>query len=99
MTNHPDRVNHPVAVQSPTMLHVDTVSKVSVISHSNHSNDDAKNDAVLEWQNKKHNQSDSGFCRVMRFTGGKEMADFSRYFDDNHRKFLPFYHFYNHFIA
>lgn len=47
MTNRPDHVNHPEAVQLPTTLHVDTVSIVSVISRSNHSNDDAKNDAEM----------------------------------------------------
>lgn len=49
MMNHPDHVNHLVAAQLPTTLHVDTVLIVSVISHSNHSNADAKNGAANEF--------------------------------------------------
>lgn len=45
MMNHRDHASHLVAVQLLIALHVDKVSAASVISHSNHSNDDVKHGA------------------------------------------------------
>lgn len=43
-----NRVNHLVAVQSPIMLHADTVSIILAILHSNHSDGGVMNDANVE---------------------------------------------------
>lgn len=43
-----NRVNHLVAVQSPIMLHADTVSIILAKLHSNHSDGGVMNDANVE---------------------------------------------------
>lgn len=57
MTNRPDHVNHPEAVQLPITLHVDTVSIVLMISRSNHLNGDAMNDATTNETKNTHIQN------------------------------------------